>query len=74
MFITAFVFRLNPSTHEFSYVVAGHPPALLLQSNGETQTLTSEEPPIGLFEDIEYVEKSLHLNSGDRVVIVTDGL
>ena len=74
MFITAFVFRLNPSTHEFSYVVAGHPPAILLQSNGETQTLTSEEPPIGLFEDIEYVEKSLHLNSGDRVVIVTDGL
>lgn len=74
MFITAFVFRLNPSTHEFSYVVAGHPPALLLKSNGETQTLTSGEPPIGLFDDIEYAEKSLRLNSGDRMVIVTDGL
>lgn len=74
MFITAFVLRLNPSTHEFSYVVAGHPPGLLLQSDGETQELTSREPPIGLFDDIEYAEKSLHLNSGDRLVIVTDGL
>ena len=74
MFITAFVFRLNPSTHELSYVVAGHPPALLLKSNGETQTLTSGEPPIGLFDKIEYAEKSSHLNSGDRLVVVTDGL
>lgn len=36
--------------------------------------LTSNEPPIGLFGDIEYVEESLKLNSGDRVIMVTDGL
>lgn len=74
MFITAFVFKLNPSTHEFSYVVAGHPPALLMHGKEETQMLTSNEPPIGLFGDIEYVEESLKLNSGDRVIMVTDGL
>ena len=74
MFVTAFVFKLNPSTHEFSYVVAGHPPALLMHGNGKTQMLTSKEPPIGLFDDVQYVEESLKLDSGDRVIIVTDGL
>ncbi|MGK0176258.1 MAG: serine phosphatase RsbU (regulator of sigma subunit)/anti-sigma regulatory factor (Ser/Thr protein kinase) [Lentimonas sp.] len=74
MFITAFVFKLNASTHEFSYVAAGHPPALLFTADGETKLLTSKEPPIGLFEEIQYNEESLKLKPSDRIVIVTDGL
>lgn len=74
MFITAFVFKLNPSTNEFRYVAAGHPPGLLFRADGSTEQLESKGPPIGLFEQIHYAETSLTVAPGDRVVLVTDGL
>lgn len=74
MFITAFVFKLNNSSHEFSYVAAGHPPALVFREGQKTEFLKSEGPPIGLFQEIEYAEKTIHLAPNDRVLIITDGL
>ena len=74
MFITAFVFKLNSSNHELNYVAAGHPPALLFDGNEKARLLTSREPPIGLFEEIEYTEESLKLEAGNRIIVVTDGL
>jgi serine phosphatase RsbU (regulator of sigma subunit)/anti-sigma regulatory factor (Ser/Thr protein kinase) len=74
MFITAFVFRLNPLTHEFSYVAAGHPPALLFNQKGEPRLLTSREPPIGLFSEMQYSSESFEMEPGARIIIVTDGL
>jgi serine phosphatase RsbU (regulator of sigma subunit)/anti-sigma regulatory factor (Ser/Thr protein kinase) len=75
MFITAFVFKLNTSSHELTYVAAGHPPALLFRkSSGHKEELSSKGPPIGLFKEIEYAEKSIQLEPEDRIMIVTDGL
>lgn len=74
MFITAYVFRLDPKTHEFSYAAAGHPPALLFREGETTRELASSGPPIGLFETMEYSEQSIQLQPKDRIIIVTDGL
>ena len=74
MFITAYVFRLDPKTNEFAYSAAGHPPALLFRKDGSESQLQSEGPPIGLFEDATYKESSITLDPGDRIVLVTDGL
>lgn len=74
MFITAYIFKLNPRTHEFSYAAAGHPPALWFKQDGTNQQLPSEGPPIGLFENIAYSENTIQLSPKDRVVLVTDGL
>jgi serine phosphatase RsbU (regulator of sigma subunit)/anti-sigma regulatory factor (Ser/Thr protein kinase) len=75
MFITAFVFRLNTSSDELTYVAAGHPPALLFRKSGDHRVeLASKGPPIGLFNEIEYAEETIGLEPGDRIMIVTDGL
>jgi len=74
MFITAFVFKLNNSSHELSYVAAGHPPAILFRKNGSTEQLKSKGPPIGLFSEIEYIEETVTLQPEDRLLAVTDGL
>jgi serine phosphatase RsbU (regulator of sigma subunit)/anti-sigma regulatory factor (Ser/Thr protein kinase) len=74
MFITAFVFKLNNSAHELSYVAAGHPPAILFRKDGASEQLESKGPPIGLFKEIEYAEETLTMQPDDRLLIVTDGL
>jgi sigma-B regulation protein RsbU (phosphoserine phosphatase) len=74
MFITAFVFKLNNSSQDLSYVVAGHPPALFLRQDGSTEFLKSEGPPLGLFKEAEFVESQIQFMPGDRMLVVTDGL
>jgi len=57
------------------YVNAGHPPGLLLRSGSDqVKTFTGGSPAIGLFEGLSVHKQSLRLASGDRIVIVTDGL
>jgi len=57
------------------YVNAGHPPGLLLRSGSDqVETFTGGSPAIGLFEGLSVHKQSLRLASGDRIVIVTDGL
>jgi serine phosphatase RsbU (regulator of sigma subunit)/anti-sigma regulatory factor (Ser/Thr protein kinase) len=74
MFITAFVFKLNIESHDFTYAAAGHPPALFFTADGNLKELISTGPPVGLFPGIEYAQKQIQLAHGDRIVIVTDGL
>jgi len=74
MFITAFVFKINPESHDLTYAAAGHPPALLFRANGRLEELVSVGPPIGLFAEIEFKQKQIKLLPGDRLVVVTDGL
>ncbi|MGZ0655068.1 SpoIIE family protein phosphatase [Coraliomargarita sp. W4R53] len=74
MFITAFVFKLNPESHDITYTAAGHPPALLYRADGSLDQLISTGPPVGLFANLEYTQNQIHISPGDRLVIVTDGL
>ncbi|WPJ96805.1 SpoIIE family protein phosphatase [Coraliomargarita algicola] len=74
MFITAFIFKINPESHEVTYAAAGHPPALLFHANGAMDELVSTGPPMGLFPDIEYGQKQIQIAPGDRLIAVTDGL
>jgi serine phosphatase RsbU (regulator of sigma subunit) len=74
MFITAFVFKLNPMSHDITYAAAGHPPALLFRADGALDELVSTGPPMGLFPDIEYGQKQIKIAAVDRLVVVTDGL
>jgi len=74
MFITAFVFKLNHSSHDVAYAAAGHPPALLFRRGGTQRQLVSQGPPIGLFRDAAYAEGEFVMAARDRLLIVTDGL
>lgn len=67
----------------FSYVYAGHPPMLLNRNNDIEwiemkidieQTSNMSNIPLAVDEDANYVQQSVTLNSGDRVLLYTDGL
>lgn len=58
-----------------SYASAGHPPALLARPGaGEVRQLPATGLPAGLTPDAEYEEHELELQSGDRLLLYSDGL
>ena len=57
------------------YVNAGHPPGVLLRSNGEAPVLLEGGcSAIGLFENIEIHKQTVPIAKGERIVMVTDGI
>jgi sigma-B regulation protein RsbU (phosphoserine phosphatase) len=56
------------------YVNAGHCPPLIVRQAGGIETLAATAPPVGLLESAEFEVRETTLNSGDKVVIYTDGV
>ena len=57
------------------FSAAGMPPVLLYQrENQTTEELVMKGMPLGTFDDFPYVLIERNLNSGDVILIVSDGL
>ncbi|MBD2844917.1 fused response regulator/phosphatase [Paenibacillus sp. IB182496] len=56
------------------YVNAGHPPGLLLRADKRTERLEGGGPAIGVFDDIQLEKRTIQIGSGDKIVLITDGL
>lgn len=79
MFISLFYGILNLDTNKFSYVRAGHEPAVLLRSGGaEPELLSAGGLALGFDEgpvfDAMLEEATLELRSGDLLALYTDGI
>ncbi|MEO5721627.1 MAG: SpoIIE family protein phosphatase [Chthoniobacterales bacterium] len=73
-FMTAMCVALDPETGRAAVVGAGHPPLLVSRSTGETLSIPSSAPPLGLVERSEFVETEVTLERGDGFFLYTDGL
>lgn len=80
---TAIVVTYYHYDKTFSYVYAGHPPVLLKRhnDNGWNQLHVAAESksgvsniPLAVDETAEYIQSSVKLDSGDRILLYTDGL
>jgi sigma-B regulation protein RsbU (phosphoserine phosphatase) len=74
MFVTLFYAELDSEAAQISYVNCGHNPALLYQA--ATQELTRLMPTgaaLGIEVDMPFAEQTVHLETGDLVVMYTDG-
>lgn len=56
------------------YVLAGHPPPILMRKDQTPQLLTGGGLPVGMFDDAEYEEYGIQLNPGDRLYFYSDGI
>lgn len=74
MFVTAMFCILDTHSGKFSVASAGHPPLLVLRASGEVQRVSSSGPALGLYPNAKFEEESLVLESGDRVLMYTDGI
>lgn len=74
-FVTVFLARFDPNTHELTYASAGHNPPLVVHKR--TSKLTWLKPTssaIGLAEDFHSRAASLVFEHGDILFLYTDGL
>ncbi len=72
-FATLFYAELQHDSGSVRFVNAGHNPALAVHKN-RIDRLGASSLPLGMFEDSEYEEVSLHLDPGDVLLIYSDGV
>ncbi|HPS56907.1 MAG TPA: 7TM diverse intracellular signaling domain-containing protein [Spirochaetota bacterium] len=75
IYMTTFFCLIDRETRILKYANAGHfYPLLYRKTTGEFFELEAKGKPLGWFEDLQLVEKQIHLEEGDRVVFYTDGI
>ena len=73
-FVTLFLFVLSPDG-QGQFISAGHNPAYLFRAaTGKIEDLASDAFFLGAFDDATYGSRPLHLDSGDTLVVYSDGL
>lgn len=72
-FVTFYCGVFDPLTRLFEYENAGHPPPLLLRGEDATP-IAGGGMVLGLFPEAGYESRFLQLDSGDCIVIATDGI
>ncbi|MGD9568843.1 MAG: SpoIIE family protein phosphatase [Sedimentibacter sp.] len=75
-YFSVFLGNYNKTTHEFSYVNAGHnSEPILLKKDGDLNLLKSKGYPIAnIFDNVKYDVNKMNLNVGDRLFLYTDGI
>lgn len=74
LFITAFIGVLDPMMGTLTYANAGHPPALLLATNGPARSLLPTGLVLGVEPNIAWREETVALAPGNRLLLYTDGV
>ena len=65
---------LDDDKKQLTYASAGHPPPLLLHTNGSLSKLAEGAAPIGMGEIVPFTEKTVPFKTGDMVLCHTDGI
>lgn len=73
-FVTLFIAELDPITGKFSYINAGHNPPLIGRADGSSEQLSSGGFPLGILPSAEYEIGETVLQSGEALVIYSDGV
>jgi phosphoserine phosphatase RsbU/P len=73
-FITFFYGLLDTEQRTFTYCNAGHNPPLRISKSGEITQLEKGGLILGMMANVPYETGSVALESGDRLVLYTDGV
>jgi len=75
MFVTLFYGILDQSTRNLVYANAGHPPPLLLLSDGQRFfELEVTGIALGIMGGVDYQERQVTISPGDVMIMYTDGV
>ena len=73
-FVTLFYAELDPQSGALSFLNAGHNPPLIVHAAGTVEQLASGGLPLGIKRDAEYREGRTQLQTGDVLIIYSDGV
>ncbi len=74
MFVTAVYGLLDPTKAAFTYANSGHNPPLWIRKDGRIERLTRTGMALGVLPGTTRTERSIELQSGEFVLLYTDGL
>lgn len=72
-FVTLFLGRLDTRDGTIEYANAGHTPPLWVR-RGAIEELGETDPLLGVITRAEYMNRTMHLEPGDALILFTDGL
>jgi len=73
-FTTTFLAEYDPASRRLTYVNAGHNAPILRRQTGAIERLEVGGIPLGIQENVPYESGTVTLQSGDWLVIFTDGV
>jgi phosphoserine phosphatase RsbU/P len=73
-YATAALLLTDGQTGRCQYLGAGHTETLLVRADGAAEWLGATGVPLGLFPDMTWVERTIHLEPGDTLVLYSDGV
>lgn len=73
-FITFFCAMVDPAASRLRYTNAGHTWPVLVRSDGSCQRLSSDDVVLGAIHNWDYHQREIQVQSGDRLVLFTDGV
>jgi phosphoserine phosphatase RsbU/P len=73
-FVTLFYAHLDGPARQLRYVSAGHNPPFVLHRDGSHERLRAGGLVLGVFANQSFQSGSVELQSGDRMVLYTDGV
>jgi len=74
-FVELFYAIYNPVEKKITYASAGHPPPILITGQGrEVKVLTDTDLVLGLIQSKEYRDNYMPVESGDILILYTDGV
>jgi sigma-B regulation protein RsbU (phosphoserine phosphatase) len=73
-FVTFFYAHLDGPARRLSYANAGHNPPIVLHRDGSHHRLKEGGGVLGIFGDQTFASGVIHLETGDRLILFTDGV
>ena len=73
LFMALTIVRVHPDGRA-EIATAGMPPAVLLDADGQTSTISAPAPPLGAPIRFAYETRTVHVPPGGRLVLMTDGV
>jgi sigma-B regulation protein RsbU (phosphoserine phosphatase) len=72
-FVTCCYCMLNLKTRQLTFARAGHPYPILLRKGQPPQQLEARGSLLGVFENAEFIQQTVQLEKGDRLLLYSDG-
>jgi len=74
IFVTAFYGVFHRPTGKLTYIIAGHERPLLIRPGEGVHELAGKGRFLGMIDPLELTEETIQLQSGDRLLIFSDGV
>jgi phosphoserine phosphatase RsbU/P len=73
-FFTIIYMTLDNLSGLLTYSCAGHPPPIIIRTSNQLEILDQHGPVIGAEKNLVYSQEQKQLNTGDKIVLYTDGI